>query len=62
MANYTEPIFNPIAKDLSNAGEKVIHSNELKQQSSNSQSQIGNNDPSKRENPFTVDDNPICRR
>ena len=62
MANYTEPIFNPITKDLSNAGEKVTVSNELKRQSSSSQSQIDNNDPSKRENPFTVDDNPICRR
>ena len=62
MANYTEPIFNPITKDLSNAGEKVILSNELKQQSYSSQSQIGNNDPSKRDNPFTLDDNTICRR
>ena len=62
MANYTEPIFNPITNDLNDMSEKVINSNELKQQSSNSQSQIGNNDPSKRDNTFTLDDNTICRR
>ena len=62
MANNTEPIFDPITKELSNVSEKVEHSNEFKQQSNNSQFQTGNNYPLNRENPFTVDENVICRR
>ena len=62
MANNTEPIFNPITKELSNVSEKVENSNELKQQSNISQHQTGNNNPLNRENPFTVDENVICQR
>ena len=59
MANHNEPIFNPITNSLDNVNENEVHSNDFEHQSSNScsksQSQIGNDIPSKKANIFKGD-------
>ena len=54
MANHNEPIFNPITNSLGNVNENIVHSNNSEHQSSNScsksQSEVGNDVPSKQAN------------
>ena len=61
MANYEEPIFNPITKDLSNVSKSIVSLDKDDQKSSFSnsknKSQNGNSVPSNRENLFTGENN-----